>query len=333
MAGTASQMAGRLARQAEAVCRHYLPRGRREGSYWRAGDVTGAPGASLYVRLTGEKSGKWADAATGEHGDLLDLIAAHQGLNDLSQTLDEARRFLALPRPAITAPEPAPSGSPQAARRLFAGGRALGGTPAEAYLRSRGLESFSSARWLRFHPRCFYRDEVAGVATWPALLAAATDIEGEIQGLQRIWLTRGGAKAPVRSPRRAMGTLLGHAVRFGHVQDVLVAGEGLETVLSVREAFPSLPAAAALSAAHLAALALPQSLRRLYIARDEDLAGLRAADRLADRAEASGVEAIQLRPRLDDVNDDLRRYGRRALARALTAQLHPEDRARFGARP
>ena len=63
------------------MCRHYLPNGRREGRHWLVGDVENAPGRSLFVRLAGPEfgkgaAGKWTDAATGEHGDLLDLIAA-----------------------------------------------------------------------------------------------------------------------------------------------------------------------------------------------------------------------------------------------------------------
>ena len=39
LSGSASQLARRLAREAEAVCRHYLSNGRREGCYWLVGDV------------------------------------------------------------------------------------------------------------------------------------------------------------------------------------------------------------------------------------------------------------------------------------------------------
>ncbi len=63
-----------------------------------------------------------------------------------------------------------------------------------------------------------------------------------------------------------------NAVRFGVVDDVLAAGEGRETMASLRCARPNLPTAAALSANHLAALLLPVTLRRLYIARDADKA-------------------------------------------------------------
>ena len=88
----ASELAHRLARDAEAVCRHYLSAGRREGRYWLVGDVANTRGRSLFVRLSGPDqgkgaAGKWTDAATGEHGDLLDLIALSRGFNRLRDTL------------------------------------------------------------------------------------------------------------------------------------------------------------------------------------------------------------------------------------------------------
>ena len=60
MALDAAELAHRLARDAEAVCRHYLFNGRREGRYWLVGDVRNAPGRSLFVRLKGPESGKGA---------------------------------------------------------------------------------------------------------------------------------------------------------------------------------------------------------------------------------------------------------------------------------
>ena len=69
-----------LARDTEAFCRHFFPNGRRTGNYWQMGDVTGAAGKSLSIRLRskgGRAAGKWTDHATGEYGDLLDLLRAH----------------------------------------------------------------------------------------------------------------------------------------------------------------------------------------------------------------------------------------------------------------
>ena len=342
---SAGELARRLSRHAEAVCRHYLKAGRKEGRYWLVGDTSGEPGRSLYVRLVGPESGKgaaghWTDAATDEHGDLLDLIALNRGLTSVRDAMDEARAFLSLPLPASRSPtrsSPAPRGSSDAARRLFAMSRPITGTLADAYLRHRGLEPmvvYSGA--LRFHPRCYYREtDEAPTRTFPALVAAATDGAGRITGVHRTWLDPHhlGEKAPVTSPRRAMGDLLGSGVRFGmHAEtplSILAAGEGLETIMSLRMVVPGMPMIAGLSANHLAALLLPLSLGRLYIAVDADPAGRRGMERLSRRARNSGIEVLTLSPRLGDFNEDLRRIGPAQLCGLLKDQLVPQDALRF----
>ena len=341
MAREPCELACRLAREAEAVCRHYLSNGRRQGNYWLVGDVENTPGRSMFVRLRGSESGKgaagkWTDSATGSYGDLLDVIRGSRGLVDFHEVMDEARRFLSLPRPD---PEPewlrqharAPTGSPESARRLFAMSRSIAGTVAETYLRNRGVTALHGTANLRFHPRCYYRpDHDAPTQTWPAVIAAVTDFGGEITGAHRTWLDPSGQdKAPIDTPRRAMGHLLGNAVRFDLAQDVMAAGEGIETVLSLRCVMPDMPMAAALSAAHLAAILFPVTLRRLYIVRDNDAAGAGAASRLIDRAKALGIEAITLSPTLEDFNEDLRGRGVDALRTAIRAQVVPQDVARF----
>jgi hypothetical protein len=329
----AAALARRLARNAEAVCRHYLSNGRREGRWWTVGDVANTPGRSLFVRLHGPEAGrgaagKWTDAATGEHGDLLDLIARARGLDTLRDVMEEARRFLSLPAPQRPEPRaPVAAGSPDAARRLFHAGQPIKGTLAETYLRARGITYLDDLPALRFHPRCYYRaDENARVETWPAILAAVTDLDGTITGVHRTWLARDGSgKAPIATPRRAMGRLLGNGVRFGIVQDVVAVGEGIETMLALRCTLPRMPMIAALSASHLGALAQPPSLRRIYVAQDSDDAGRQATTTLTERAERAGVRPIALSPRSADVNDDLRRSGRDELATWVHVQLAPED--------
>src|SRR5487761_1240557 len=237
----ASDLARRLARDAEAVCRHYLSNGHRQGRYWVVGDVMNTPGRSLYVRLIGPDygpgaAGKWTDAAaTEEHGDLLDLIRLNRGLPGLRAAMDEASRFLALPwRERSRQVPPAPSNSPEAARRLFRAGRPISDTQAEAYLRARGITGRIDWPVLRYHPAVYYREtDHAPLETWPALLAAVTDPGGHITGIQRTWLDRTCPdKAPVTDPRRALGHLLGNGVRFGKPGDTLAAGEGVETMLA-----------------------------------------------------------------------------------------------------
>jgi hypothetical protein len=340
MSEQASDLARRLAQEAEAVCRRYLSNGRRHGRYWTVGDVRNTPGRSLFVRLRGPESGKgaagrWTDAATGDHGDLLDIIRLSCGLTDFRDVADEARRFLALPRsePAVTAGRrgTSPAGSAESARRLFAMSLPISGTIAETYLRRRGITTLHGTGGLRFHPRCYYRpDAWSPTEVWPAMIAAVTDLDGRITGAHRTWLAPDGSgKAPIETPRRAIGHLLGNAVRFGVGGEVMAAGEGIETMLSLRCVLPTMPMVAALSAAHLAGILFPVSLRRLYVARDDDSAGDGATATLLDRALEARIEAIALSPQLGDFNEDLRALGVDALRAALRIQLAAQDVARF----
>lgn len=345
MARDASELARRLAREAEAVCRQYLSNGRRQGRYWLVGDVQNTPGRSLFVRLYESPkgpAGKWTDAATGEHGDLLDIIRERLDLRDFRDVAKEARRFLNLahsnpgppPNPDRSA---VPRGSRAAARRLFAMSRPIEGTLTEHYLQRRGIADVHHDGSLRHQPRCYYHgpDDEQAPEIWPAMIACVTDVDGMITGVHRTWLDPEGfgpnrlGKAPIDTPRRAMGDLLGNAVRFGVANDVLVAGEGLETVLSLRCMLPAMPMAAALSASHLAALLFPPTLRRLYIACDADAAGMGSAAALTSRADEAGIEALVLSPRLGDFNEDLRALGLEELRAAVCTQLTPHDVARF----
>lgn len=335
MRPTASETARALARCAETVCRHFLSNGRRTGRYWIAGDVLNSPGRSLFVRLHGPEygpgaRGKWTDAASGERGDLLDLIRLASGLTSLKDAIEEARRFLSLPPPrSIPRPPRIPATSTmEAARRLYAGAQPLKGTLAETYLRARGIDTDFIATPLRFHPRLLYRGGKAA-RSFPGLVAAVTDAHGCVTGVQRLFLDpKHPRKADVEDPRRSLGHLLGNGVRFGGVSIVLAAGEGIETMLSLSTVIPNLPVVAASSAAHLAAFNLPANLTRFYIARDNDAAGRWAAARLEIRAIEMGIPSIlHLIPILKDFNDDLREFGPQAIADCLAPQLAPEERA------
>ena len=319
----AAAVAAALAERAEEVCRRYLPYGRRRGRYWIAGDLDGGRGRSLYVRLAPPGApGKFTDAATGEHGDLLDIIRHRICAPTLRAALDEARAFLA--RPAAPAAGTGDAyDATEAARRLWRRCRAIDGTHAEAYLHARGLARCRFAA-LRYHPALLYRDG-GGVRRLPALVAAVTAHDGDIiTGVHRTWLDpQRPAKAILSSPRKALGRVHGHAVRFGDPADgaSLLVGEGIETVLSLVTASPEITAAAALSAGSLGAFAPPAGVARLVIARDNDPEGERAALRLARRCARAGVAATVISPKGEDFNDDLLAFGPAALAAWTAAAL------------
>ena len=90
-------------------------------------------------------------------------------------------------------------------------------------------------------------------------------------------------------------------------------------------AAPEVTAAAVLSAGSLGAFAPPSGVARLVIARDNDVEGERAAERLARRCARAGVAATVVVSEGGDFNDDLLEFGPHALAARL-APLFPPSR-------
>ena len=316
----ATRIAKALGERAEEVCRAYLPHGRRQGRYWVAGDLDGARGRSLFVRLAPPGiPGKFTDAADGTHGDLLDIVRHRMGGVPLRDAMAEARAFLALPAaPASVSADTYDPG--EAARRLWRRCRAIDGTHAEAYLKARAIHRCRFPA-LRFHPELFYRDG-GGMRRLPALVAAVTVGAGErpehaaIVGVHRTWLDpRNPAKADVSFPRKTLGRVHGHAVRFGEPDaGTLMVGEGIETMLSIVTAVPAITAAAALSAGGLGAFTPPAGIARLVVACDNDEAGERAALRLRRRCTALGIDCAVVISETGDFNEDLVTLGPQALA-------------------
>jgi putative DNA primase/helicase len=77
----------------DSVLSVLFPAGKKRKGLFLIGDVLGSPGDSLEVVLTGDKIGLWTDRATGDGGDLFDLIAAARGIDpvtDFPRLLDAA---------------------------------------------------------------------------------------------------------------------------------------------------------------------------------------------------------------------------------------------------
>ena len=91
MSSYAAKIACRLAHNAEAVCRHYLSNGRREGRYWIVGDVANTPGRSLYVRLYGPLYGKGAAGKWTDYVAVL-IMLLRLRLGAFPQTIDASRQ-------------------------------------------------------------------------------------------------------------------------------------------------------------------------------------------------------------------------------------------------
>ena len=90
----ANEVKNRLAEQAENVCRHLLPAGKRHGRQWRVGDLSNHEGDSLVIEVEGAKVGVWSDFASSEKGgNLLELWRAVRAL-DFSTAFRQACEWL-----------------------------------------------------------------------------------------------------------------------------------------------------------------------------------------------------------------------------------------------
>jgi putative DNA primase/helicase len=66
-----------LVARLDSILATLFPAGKKRKGKFLIGDVLGSPGDSLEVVLDGEKAGLWTDRATGDGGDIFNLIAAY----------------------------------------------------------------------------------------------------------------------------------------------------------------------------------------------------------------------------------------------------------------
>lgn len=159
------------------------------------------------------------------------------------------------------------------------------GTAAEGYLWSRALIIESPD--VRFHPAApRTRDPTRDISPAPAMVALSRSKDGAPAGIHVTYVRPDGTgKAFGQRSRLMFGHVAESAVRLGIIgaDRVLAVGEGIETSAAYAS-LKGVPAWAALSTSNLKALHPPPGLKKLIIAADPDPGGMRAAERLAERA-------------------------------------------------
>jgi len=171
---------------------------------------------SFYLYIGGNLAGLWSDERAEAGGkDLVEFIAYVR-----DESPDDARRY---------AENFLRGRRDELARHLWSISKPIPGTPAETYLRSRGLKTSGLPLSLRYlHP---YKDFPG------SLIGRVTDDDGTIHALQRICITPEGA--PVfdedgKKLKPQLGPVSKGVVRFpGHGELVIV--EGIETGLAVNQ--------------------------------------------------------------------------------------------------
>ena len=98
MNGFVRDVANKLNERAETLCRKYLSNGTKVGSYWMVGSIDNEKGDSFVVHITGAKQGKWFENATGQSGDMFDLVKHIENIpNSLGAAKFSAHSLLQLP--------------------------------------------------------------------------------------------------------------------------------------------------------------------------------------------------------------------------------------------
>ncbi len=328
MTNKAKQTAQTLAKNALSVCQALLPGGYKAGNYWLCGDISGSEGQSLYVHLSGNRAGFWSDNATGEHGDLLELIKIQQSCT-IGEAIKYAGNFANLPQ-ANSLPK---SNKPQKAKdltklalKIWEASTHISNTLAAKYLVKRGLSSkvVNNSVNLRFHARCKVLRSHGKADYKPALIAAVRDNKGALIAIHRTFLDAPGVKADMKSPKRALATTRNGAVYFCSSKnaDCLVIAEGIETALSLKTCFPAANLAAVLSAGNMQNFAPPAKYSRIVIAADAGKAGHAAAHALKAKLQSEGLKVCIITPTGDDdFNTDLQTIGKDTLKAHITHSL------------
>lgn len=191
------------------------------------------------------------------------------------------------------------------ARRLWNEAQPIADTPAEAYLRGRGIDC-ELPDTLRFHPRCFHGPSQRALSAMVALVEGGEDF-----AVHRTYLQPDGSgKAGLPSGDKMMlGTVRGGAVKLSEGPGRFVVAEGIESALSLMCGLLDGPAQvwASLSTSGMRSLRLPSEPSALAIATDADPEGRKAAQSLAQRAHLAGWRVSILDPgEGQDFNDILK---------------------------
>lgn len=250
----------------------------------------------------------------GAHGDVLDWWRLIDGLS-LPESIARLKLLAGETAPWRNEATPTKADDAEArrkrehARLIWFSSQPISGTIAETYLRCSRAIRLALPDSIRFHPDLSV--DAIGRDTWPAMVAAVSDLAGDVIAIQRTFLARDGlGKATIDSPKRSLGALAEGAVRLGEPRFTLGIAEGIETGLSAMQLF-AVPVWCALGN-NLARPALPSIIRSVVIFADRGEAGEAAAKKAAIAVRSAGRKVAVKFPAIGkDFNDELkaRRHG------------------------
>lgn len=333
-----------------------VPGGKHHGGLYEGKNPTREDrhAGSFKVWTRGSAAGAWKDFSTGDKGDVVDLVAyvkrcsradalawaeERTGIRRMDATTREKlkRQHARRAKAEADRDEEKLAKARQRAGLLFHNASPIWDTPAEWYLRSRGIDM--RALGDRLEPKTFRFTE--GMEWWmgregetpgpqlPCLLSAMTNAEGLLKAVHFTFIAPDGrGKAPVPKPKlmwpRTAGLVIratrgatslaeADAIAQGRLSWLAVA-EGVEDALSIGMACPDFRAHAVGSLPGLLTMPECRAAEGYLIARDNDWGKPEAGklfERAMQRISAWGRPAIAVSSSIGkDFNDALRSNGR-----------------------
>lgn len=318
------------------LARHLAPGGEEKAGVYTPLNPTRAdrrPG-SFVIWTTRGTAGAWKDYATGEQGDIIDLVGYCLGFGkDRAKTLDWCRIWTGLDRGQLPASQVQQrprvdtaqaeatrrAKAARAAKAVWLEGQAeLLGTRADTYFAQRGIDLQDLKRppgALRYRNAWPYYTEAPPAppfGSFPCILAAMQR-GSEIVAVHQTWLAINGCdKAPVPDgykARKVRGDAMGAFIPIarGHsdlslreanengIADTLVLTEGVEDALSVALSDASPRVWACYSLGNLAAIELPPCAHEVIIFADNDWGKPQAAQLLEKAVAALSAQGRAVR--------------------------------------
>lgn len=250
----------------------------------------------------------------GTSGDVLDFVMAAEGLDFMGAVrwleggADQQPTDPAIRERQVRLEREERAAAIGDAQAQWRGARSIAATPAELYLRSRGIVGPMPPS-IRFSRVPLWRDKKTGAdgRRFPALLAACQNVSGKIVGVQRIYLTEDGRKAAMANPKLSLGQVRGCAVRLGPPGRSIRLCEGPEDGLTLRQSCPGPSVWVSLGTGSLPHVELPDEVEDVTIAGDNNEAGRAAvaAGIEAFRAQGRTARGVYPRAAFRDWNDEL----------------------------
>lgn len=226
----------------------------------------------------------------GASGDVLDFVQRVHGVG--FRAAAELLGTGTLPSVHIAAPEAKDAADRIAdALAIWRAAQPVEGTPAETYLRSRGLY-LPLPNSLRFTTLRYGK----GDRIFPVLVAAVASADHHLTGIQRTYLRADGTgKADVPKPKLSLGKVAGGAIRLAPCARNLMVTEGLEDGLTLAQELGR-TVWVACGASMLPRMVLPAGGRSVTIGGDNDEAGRAAARKAADAFRHRGIASRMFFP-------------------------------------